>query len=283
MHQPPCPVYPLRRRGAQPAGRERSAAAPARDSGPRSVGAPWTSTLPFMSDGTVSASAPAGPGDPPPHALVDLLGLLAYAELASFFRLSGDAALAPALSEKAEVAGLAATEYEHFTRLRDRLSDMGVDAAEAMGPFVEPLDAWHARTLPRNWLESLVKTYIGDGITGDFYRQLAELVDDEATRDLAGEVLSGTRRAEFIVARVRPVVAEDPVQGGRLALWARRLVGEALTQARGVAADRPELAALLAGDGPETRGAKDASVVGRVFARITDAHTARIEALGLTP
>ena len=38
----------------------------------------------------------------------DLLGLLAYAELVAFFRLSEDAALAPSLSDKAALGGMPA-------------------------------------------------------------------------------------------------------------------------------------------------------------------------------
>ena len=43
-------------------------------------------------------------------------------------------------------------------------------------------------------------------------------------------------------------IAEDHRLGGRLALWGRRLMGEALTQAQRVAGDRDSLTALLAYD-----------------------------------
>ena len=49
------------------------------------------------------------------------------------------------------------------------------------------------------------------------------------------------------VDRVRAAIAADPRVGGRLALWGRRLMGEALSQAQRVAAERDALSALLAG------------------------------------
>ena len=67
---------------------------------------------------------------------------------------------------------------------------------------------------------------------------------------------------------------------GRAALWARRLMGEALTQAQAVAVERESLTELLAGTygGP---GA-DLAELGRMFGRLTDAHVERMARLGFT-
>ena len=53
--------------------------------------------------------------------------------------------------------------------------------------------------------------------------------------------------AEFVVDRRAPAIAADPRVAGRLALWGRRLMGEALTQAQRVAAERDALAGLIVG------------------------------------
>ncbi|GAA3722485.1 hypothetical protein HDA32_000849 [Spinactinospora alkalitolerans] len=234
-----------------------------------------------MINGSESGPAPASSGNPSASgAVLDLLGLLAYAELGAFFRLADDAELAPSLADKGELAGLAATEYAHYKLLRDRLEELGADPQAAMEPFVEPLESWHTRTTPQSWLESLVKVYVGDGIAGDFYRQVAELADAR-TRELVSGVLSETERAEFIAAKVREAVADDPKLAGRLALWARRLVGEALSQAQLVATQRPDLAAMLVSEGADSE-VGDLAAVSRMFARLTDSHTARIQAMGLT-
>ena len=73
-------------------------------------------------------------------AVVDLLGALAYGELSAFERLAEDAKLAPELADKAALAGMAAAEFGHYRLLDDRLASIGADSAEAMRPFVEPLD-----------------------------------------------------------------------------------------------------------------------------------------------
>jgi hypothetical protein len=226
-------------------------------------------------------------GSSTPPGVIDLLGLLAYAELGSFFRLADDAGLAPSLLSKGQLAGLAAAEQAHYQALRDRLEELGVDPEEAMEPFVAPLDLWHERTAPQSWLESLVKTYVGDGIAGDFYRKVAELADEE-TRILVEGVMAETGRAEFVAGTVRAALEEDPKLAGRLSLWARRLVGEALSQAQAVAVSRPELATLLAGGAPGERredadpaGIGDLAAVSRMFASLTDRHAARLRAMGL--
>jgi hypothetical protein len=135
----------------------------------------------------------------------DLLGLLAYAELVAFFRLSEDAALAPSLSDKAALGEMAVAEFGHFQLLRDQIARMDVPPEQAMLPFVGPLDDFHARTAPSNWLEGLVKAYVGDGIAADFYRAIAELLDPP-TRQLVLDVLADTGHADFVTSRVRSAI-----------------------------------------------------------------------------
>jgi hypothetical protein len=209
---------------------------------------------------------------------VDLLGLLAYAELVAFFRLSEDAALAASLADKAALGAVAVAEFGHFEKLRSQLTLMGVIPEQAMMPFVEPLDAFHARTAPSDWLEGLVKAYVGDGIAADFYRAVARLLAPSA-RALVMEVLADTGHAGFVIPRVRAAIAADPKLAGRLALWARRLVGEALAQAHRVVIDRPALAQLLVG--PAGLSAGSQGDIGRMFAHLTDAHDRRMADLGL--
>jgi hypothetical protein len=208
------------------------------------------------------------------QASVDLLGVLAYAELTAFERLAVDASLAPSLADKAALGAMAVAEFGHYQVLHERLASIGVDSNVAMAPFVGPLDAFHDSTTPADWLESLVKAYVGDGFAADFYREVAELMD-EGTQSLVGDVLDDTGHAEFAVAHVRSAIEADPAVGGRLALWARRLVGEALVQAQRVAVDRDELARLIVG------GVGDLTAIGELLARLTQRHSERMEALGL--
>src|SRR5262245_35103008 len=211
-------------------------------------------------------------------AIVDLLGGLAYSELSAFERLTADAAKAPTLQDKVALASMATAEFGHFGRLRDRLIELDADPFAAMEPFHEPVDAFHAYTAPSDWLESLVKAYVGDGLAADFYREIAAYVD-ESTRELILGTLGDTGHADFVVEHVRHPIDENPKIAGRLALWARRLMGEALSQAQRVAAERDALSALLVGG--VDRPGMDLAAIGRMFTRLTETHTERMEALGL--
>jgi bacterioferritin (cytochrome b1) len=211
---------------------------------------------------------------PSPDAVVDLLGALAYGELSAFDRLADDARLAPSLSGRAEMSAMAAVEFGHYQRLADRLVELGAHPEYAMAPFVAALETYHSLTEPSTWLESVVKAYVGDGMAADFYREVANFVD-EASGELIRDVLTDAGRAEFAVREVEAAVAAQPSVAGRLALWARRLVGEAISQTQHVLADRDSLMLLL------VEGTGDLTGVAALLARITDRHAERMVALGL--
>jgi tRNA-(MS[2]IO[6]A)-hydroxylase (MiaE)-like len=222
-----------------------------------------------------ASAAPAGSGDAIENGVLDLLGLVAYAQLVAFFRITDDAARAVSLTDKAALAEMAVAEFGHFQLLRGRLEELQADPDAVMRPFVAAVDDFHARTVPADWLEGLVKAYVGDGIAADFYRTVATLLD-APTQSLVLEVLADTGHSAFVIDAVRAAIAADPRVAGRLALWARRLVGEAFGQAQRVAAERESLARLLA-DGSRSQ----LGDIGRMFARLTDAHAERMAALGL--
>ncbi|MGY1775298.1 ferritin-like fold-containing protein [Geodermatophilus sp. SYSU D00804] len=210
------------------------------------------------------------------RAVVDLLGVLAYAELTAFDRLAEDARMAPTLAGRAALARMAAAEMGHHDRLAQRLIELGVEPTEAMRPFVAALDGFHEGTRPRTWLEGLVKAYVGDGLAADFYREIAGSLP-EPDRSLILEVLADTGHADFAVREVRAAIAAQRTLAGRLALWGRRLVGEAISQSQAVIAERDGLARLIIG------GTGDLTGVVRLVDRITAAHTERMKTLGLNP
>jgi tRNA-(MS[2]IO[6]A)-hydroxylase (MiaE)-like len=211
---------------------------------------------------------------PSAEAVVDLLGALAYGELSAFDHLADDAGLAPTLAGRAQMSAMAAVEFGHYQRLAERLVQLGTTPDDAMAPFVAALETYHSLTKPSTWLESVVKAFVGDGIAADFYREVAAFVDD-ATGELIREVLTDAGRAEFAVAEVEAAVAEQPSVAGRLALWGRRLVGEAISQTQHVLADRDSLMLLL------VEGTGDLTGVAALITRITDRHGERMAALGL--
>lgn len=210
--------------------------------------------------------------------VLELLGLLAYGEISACERLAEDAKMAPDLRNKVEIAAMASAEFGHFEKLRDRLLEMGEDPFEVMEPFASTFERFHRQTTPSDWLEGLVKAYVGDGLAADFYREIAAYLDSD-TRALVLDTLSGTGHSEFVVDAIRGAIEADHRVGGRLALWGRRLMGEALSQAQMVVAERDALSAVLVG-GVDHPGL-DLAAIGRMFTRLTEAHTARMEKLGL--
>jgi hypothetical protein len=209
---------------------------------------------------------------------IDLLGILAYGALAAFDRLAENARTAPTLADKVHVASMAARQIEHFERVRARLGELDADVMAAMQPFHAPFNAFHEYTKPKDWLEGLVWTYVGDGFAADFYREVAAFVDAD-TRALVHHVLADEGHGQFVIEKVRGAIAADHRVAGRLALWGRRLVGEALSQAQRVAADREALTSLLTGT--VDRPGMDLPAISRMFSRLVDNHTKRMAALGL--
>ncbi|MGB2568414.1 ferritin-like fold-containing protein [Micromonospora citrea] len=212
------------------------------------------------------------PAPTSPDAVVDLLGLVAYGELLAFDRMAADARLAPDLRRRAALSEMAAAEIGNYRRLADWLTALGASPDEAMAPYRDALQAYHDSTEPKDWLEAVTKAYVGDGITDDFLGEMADRLD-EPYRQLVRDVLHDSEYAEFAVFEIRAAIEADPRVANRLSMWARRLVGEALSQAgRVAAADRGALTALIG------RGEVD---VPALFRRLTANHTARMTAAGL--
>lgn len=210
----------------------------------------------------------------PTEVVVDLLGMLAYGQLTAFDRMAADAKLAPDLDRRAMLSEMAGSEIANYRRVVARLVELGADPDRATEPFRIALGQYHDQTEPNDWLEALTKAYVGDSIADDFIREVAQFLR-EPDRDLVLDVVHDTRYADFAAAEIRAALQADPRVANRLSMWARRLVGEAITQAQLVAASRPTFAVLL------TSGGGDLGGVAAMLTRLTTAHTARMDAIGL--
>ncbi|MEV4758702.1 ferritin-like fold-containing protein [Micromonospora sp. NPDC049559] len=207
-----------------------------------------------------------------PGSVTDLLGLVAYGELLAFDRIAADARLAPDLRRRALLSEMAAKKIGSYRRLADRIVELGADPGAAMAAYVDALQAYHDSTEPKDWLEAVTKAYVGDAIADDFFREIAGSLA-EPDRRLVLDVLHDPQYDEFAGGEIRAAIAADPKVANRLSMWARRLVGEGLSQAVRVAGERDALTALVV--------ARTGGEVSELFTRLTTAHTSRMAAVGL--
>lgn len=206
--------------------------------------------------------------------VTQLFALLAYGEVAAFYRLTDEARMAPNLAGRINMATMAAAEMNHYELLRDALAKRGVDIVAAMTRYASALENYHRLTTPSTWLEALVKTYIGDALAADFYLEIADALPPDAA-GVVRAVLSETGHSQFVVAEVKAAVTASDKQRHRLALWSRRLLGEAITQAQYVLAEHDELVDFVVSSGEG---------IGRLtefFDRLQNTHNTRVRELGL--
>ncbi len=211
---------------------------------------------------------------PQKESVIALLGMLAYGELVAFDRIATDAKLAPDLQKRASVAAMASAEIRNYQRLSARIKELGGHPDQAMRPFVQAIDDFHDSTRPHNWLEGLVKVYVGDSVADDFFREIAQFLESP-DKELVLEVLHTPENATFAVEQITAAISAEPSVAGRLALWARRLVGEALGQAQRVAAEHDLLTRIV------LEGTGDLAKVSELMKRLMHNHSERMTVIGL--
>lgn len=214
-----------------------------------------------------------------------LLGLVGELELIAFSRLAADSALAPSLDQTLRLARFSAGAVARLERIFERIRELGGSPQHEVAQFAHVMDDFDARTPSSTWWERLLKAYVGYGVADDFCKAAAAGLDD-ATCTLVMEVLDGTSHAELVVAELGGASADDAVLNSRLALWGRRLVGEALGVVQSLVQTQPGLARLVAegavveGEaGPD--GAQHPDALARLFGSLTAEHTHRMNRLGL--
>ena len=207
--------------------------------------------------------------------LMDLLGVMAYGELSAFERLSSDARYSPTLHDRAVLGRLAVNEFEHYELVSAKLDAMGLDAEAAMLPFQPSVDHFHERTRPADWYESLMKAYVIDTVSADFYRAISRYVD-AGTRALVEQIQADGGATEVLRERLKAALADDPRLASRLALWSRVLLGEALTQAQRVSSEHSFVGGLIGVDEDRSK-----ELVRELMAELAANHSRRMTQLGL--
>ncbi|SDS77025.1 ferritin-like fold-containing protein [Paraoerskovia marina] len=212
----------------------------------------------------------------------ELLGLLAYTELMAFDRLALTSSHAPVLPQRSRAARFASDAVRRHAWLLDRVADLGGDPTAALGAFEGLFDEYRRRTEPSGWYERLLKGYVGDGVMDDLCHLAVRALDPESRSALEAVILDGDA-ALLADEEIVTAAAQDPILASRLALWGRRLVGEALGVVQTLMSTRPWLARMIVAGAEQDGegGAAGTDPQAWLIARLTAEHTRRMDRLGL--
>lgn len=213
----------------------------------------------------------------PSQAAKELIGVSAYTNFTTFTRIAAAAELTPDVSLKLALAGQAVAEYERYGVLDRAATRSGLDIQDLMAPFVPVIDEFHRRTRAADWIEGILKAYVGDGLISDLHRMLAQRI--ESTEPQTGALITSTLpdhdEEEVFLQALRQALMASPDRAGRLALYGRMLLGEAMSRAR-AALRRAQALADLTGVDPGPL--REPTVV---LAQLAKAHQDRMGVLGL--
>jgi hypothetical protein len=205
-----------------------------------------------------------------PRAAAQLVAALAYGERVAQRRAQEGIALASDGRRRKHQEHVAGKEGRSADLLEARAEELGsLEAQAAFRPF---FDAFFEHTVPSDWLELQVFHYVGDAMVRDFAEVLMPLLDP-----VSAEVVRRTTERDeeeaFSLDEVTTGLDEDPGAADRVAAYARRVIGEALTQTRRAATQTQALRELLGGPHAEKRLILD----------LLDRHRRRLDRLGIEP
>lgn len=212
---------------------------------------------------------PSVPALDRPGQVVTVLGLVAASRLTAFDWLAADALYAPRPQSRVAVARLASGQLGAYDALASGAEEHGGVLTEAAAPYLALLDAIGQRTRSDDWWERVVRTVVAGGMVRDLARLVGEHLPDPVRGVVAG-ALAGQGLTGLVAAEVAQATAGDAALAARLALWGRRVAGEAL------GAVQPVLD-IVESTGEADLGALAAPAVGTISA----GHARRMERLGL--
>ena len=217
----------------------------------------------------------------------DVLALVAQMEMVAFLRFAGAAADATDPERRLQIAGLAGASLARQERVLARAGEVLGSPEAALGRYVAfdgAFDEFNSRTHARGWWEELVKGYVGHGVAYDFCRIVAEALDP-ASREVVVDAIDGELTSESTIVLVDEATNEDEQLASRLALWGRRIVGEALSVVQVLLTDNASLQRLLA-QAVAARFAEagddvPAAPSAWLFGQLTAEHARRMSRVGL--
>ncbi|MEN9753458.1 MAG: hypothetical protein RL670_1149 [Actinomycetota bacterium] len=213
------------------------------------------------------------------------LGQLAYHQLSTFEILTNELKYSPNTTYQAQLSAAASKHFLRYKALAKHLELHNIEPAEAMDPFVERIETFNSRLTGIDWYESLLKVYLTQGLLDDFYRRLAVGLDAKLRVEVE-KVLADRSFEKFVVKILTEATDADPQLKSRLALWGRRLMGDALLEMRASLDDR-RLAGVAKNRHLSAAEARDVrlkayATLEPLTTELNATHSSRMDALGLT-
>lgn len=198
----------------------------------------------------------------------EVLARAAYVQLTIFEDLARTVMIAPTTKAKAAIAGAAAASLARHGVLVRELAALGVDAGAAMEAYRPVVDRFQRLTAGADWHEAALTCHLAGGFLDDLFAALAAGLPEGLSQRVAGAYDDRPAEAVF-VELLSAAMTENPRLAARLALWGRRILGDALLVAR-------DALGVAAGDAQGTLRVEPA------FSELIAQHTRRMDALGLS-
>ncbi len=201
-------------------------------------------------------------------AVAELLAALTYGESLAAGRARGNVGFAPDERRRKEQQGVAGREERNARLVEARLSELG--SAELATRFRPFFDAFFQRTEPTDWVEAQAWHYIGDALVSDFADVMVEVVDPVSAEIVRRSLGDRQEQETFALDELTRAIDGEAGIRERVAGYARRIVGEALTQTRR-ALERTRVLRDLLGEEGEKRLVLD----------LLERHRGRLDRLGI--
>lgn len=201
--------------------------------------------------------------------------------LSSFEQLAADAKLADLPSQHLALSRLAAEQLPCLDEGVSQITDDRGDLDDLLGRFTDAFVSFDRHTRPGSWLEALLKAHLGAGFAFDAIERLRGRLPAELVRSLEELTRAQRKVSWFSEQQLREAIEADASTASSLALFGRRVIGEATAQAQRVSAHSPELMSLLTGAEPGSVSEISASAV--FIADLVEDSAQRMTALGLQP
>lgn len=208
-------------------------------------------------------------GESIPGPVAQILAALSFGERLARRRAEQNVAMAPDSRTRRHQEHVAERERENASLLEARVEEVGSkELEEAFRPFLE---AFFEHTDPADWLEAQTWHYVGDALVRDFADSLMPAFDRVSAEVTRRALAERDEQESFALDEITRLVGEDPSAAERVAAYARRVIGEALTQTRRALNETGALRTLLGSDEVEKR----------VLLNLLQRHRERLDRLGI--